>query len=295
MSDSRLNGKRVVVSGSSKGLGRAFALALAAHGAHVLVNGTDAAAVADVVGTILGAGGVAASVVGSVADDDVAAELVRTCVDRFGGIDVAITNAGITRHKPLMETTPERFDETIAVNLRGTWSVCRHAALAMRETGGLLLLIPSASAFTKADGHSSYAASKAGVMGLMYSLSGELARYAIRVNAFGPTAVTAMTAPRVDVVRDQAVAAGEAPPSAASLGYGDPDDVAKAVVYLCSDDAAQLCNQFVRFNGRRLALWRHPAEALLIDRDHWSVDDIAERFPRHQEPVCSPTPSSAPS
>ena len=129
-----LDGKRIVVTGASRGLGRAFAVAVAAEGAQVVVNGTNEGLVAGVVDSITSAGGVAVPAVGSVADDALAESVVTTCVDAFGGIDAVVNNAGIVRDRTLMNMTPEEFDEVIAVNLRGTWSMSRHAARAMRET-----------------------------------------------------------------------------------------------------------------------------------------------------------------
>ena len=111
-----LTGKRIVVSGASRGLGRAFALALAEAGAAVVVNGTDADAVGAVVDEIRLRGGRAASVVGSVAEDSVCEGIVACCIEEFGGVDVAISNAAITRDRTLLKSTPEEFDATIAVN-----------------------------------------------------------------------------------------------------------------------------------------------------------------------------------
>ena len=165
-----LDGKRIVVTGATRGLGRGFAVALAEAGARLVVNGTDAERLAEVAEAT---GGVA--VAGSVADDDVAASLVAACVERHGGVDAVVNNAGIVRDRTLMKMTPEEFDEVVAVNLRGTWSVSRHAAAAMKDTGGLLLQVVSNSAFTGSVGQTNYAASKAGVMGMLYAWDAELA------------------------------------------------------------------------------------------------------------------------
>ncbi|MTD14035.1 SDR family oxidoreductase [Nakamurella sp. YIM 132087] len=289
----RLAGKRIAISGSSRGLGRSFAMALAAEGAAVVVNGTDQVAVDGVVAEIRAAGGTAVAVTGSVADDAVAERIVAACVGEFGGIDVAITNAAVARDRTLLKATVEEFDESIAVNLRGTWSVCRHAARAMVDRGGHLLLVPSAAALTGSYGQSSYVASKGGVFALMYTLNEELARYGIRVNAFGPTAATGMTAGRIAVIEARARSEGRRAPEPRDLGFGSPDEVAPAVVYLCSDRARALTGQFVRFNGRRLALWRHAGESVVIDRERWDADLIADNFPARQEPVWRLTPGAA--
>src|SRR5215471_12712443 len=124
----QVDGRRIVVTGASRGLGRAFAAALAGEGARLVLNGTNAALVEGLVSQIRDAGGTASAVVGSVADDGIAERLVTTCVEEFGGVDVVINNAGTVRDRTLLKMSPEEFDEVIAVNLRGTWSVSRHAA-----------------------------------------------------------------------------------------------------------------------------------------------------------------------
>ena len=109
-----------------------------------------------------------------------------------------------------MNMTPEEFDEVVAVNLRGTWSVSRHAAKAMRETGGLLLQVVSNAAFVGSVGQTNYAASKAGVMGMLYSWDVELRRFDIRTNALWPIAQTDMTQVVFDNATKRAAEAGQA-------------------------------------------------------------------------------------
>jgi 3-oxoacyl-[acyl-carrier protein] reductase len=229
-----LDGKRIVVTGASRGLGRGFAQALAAEGASLVVNGTNDALVDHLVADLSGSGVPVVGVVGSVADDGVAARIIATCVERFGGIDAVVNNAGIVRDRTLMKMTPEEFDEVIAVNLRGTWSVSRHAASAMRDTGGLLLQIISNSAFAGSVGQTNYAASKAGVMGMLYAWDTELVRFGIRTNALWPIAQTDMTQVVFDNAAKRAEAAGRATPAPAELGFGTPETVAPIVVYLCA-------------------------------------------------------------
>ena len=284
-----LDGKRIVVTGASRGLGRGFALALAAEGARLVVNGTNADLVEEVVTTITGAGGTAVPVVGSVADDELAAQLTTTCVDSFGGIDAVVNNAGIVRDRTLMNMSPEEFDEVIAVNLRGTWSVSRHAARAMRDAGGgLLLQVISGSAFVGSVGQTNYAASKAGVMGMLYAWDVELRRFGVRTNALWPVADTDMTQVVFDNAARQADKAGKEPPTPGDLGFGTPATVAPIVVYLCSDRAAHLRSQLFGFNGSRLTIWQHPRELEPMKRDGWTLDDLDAALHEAAEPVHRP-------
>ncbi|HTN80228.1 MAG TPA: SDR family NAD(P)-dependent oxidoreductase, partial [Acidimicrobiales bacterium] len=270
-----VEGKRIVVTGASRGLGRAFAVALAAEGAKIVVNGTNAALLDEVAAGIVADGGEALAVVGSVANDDLAEKLVTTCVGSFGGIDAVVNNAGIVRDRTLVNMTPDEFDDVVAVNLRGTWSVSRHAARAMKESGGLLLQVVSNAAFVGSVGQTNYAASKAGVMGMLYSWDVELRRFGIRVNALWPIAQTDMTQIVFDNATKRATEAGQPPPTPKQLGFGTPESVAPIVVHMCSDRAAHVRSQLVTFNGSKLALWSHPHETVLARRDVWTLDDLA--------------------
>jgi 3-oxoacyl-[acyl-carrier protein] reductase len=284
-----VEGRRIIVTGSTRGLGRGFAEGLAAQGARVVVNGTNAALVDEVVSGIGSAGGTAVGCVGSVADDAVAEALVGTAVTAFGGLDAVVNNAGIVRDRTLMNMTPEEFDEVVAVNLRGTWSVSRHAARAMRDQGhGLLLQVISGSAFVGSVGQTNYAASKAGVMGMLYAWDVELKRFGIRTNALWPVAETDMTQVVFEGVAKRAAERGTEPPSPRSMGFGDPADIAGVVVYLCSPEADHLRSQLVTFNGSKLALWQHPRETWVRRQDGWTFDQLAEALGSADEAVHIP-------
>ena len=280
-----VEGKRIVVTGASRGLGRGFAVGLAAAGARLVINGTNGELIEQLRAEIEAAGGVAEPMVGSVAEDDVAERLIATCVQRYGGIDAVVNNAGIVRDRTLMNMTPQEFDDVIAVNLRGTWSVSRHGAKAMKETGGLLLQVISGAAFIGSLGQSNYAASKAGVMGLLYAWDMELKRFNIRVNALWPVGETDMTQVVFDNARKRAEADGTAVAKPADMGFGTPQSIAPVVVYLCSDRASNLRSQLVTFNGRKLALWQHPREAWIARSDGWTPDEIGAVLDGAAEPV----------
>lgn len=284
-----LDGRRIVVTGSTRGLGRAFAEALAAEGAHVVVNGTNGDLVDEVVASITAAGGTVVGCPGSIADDAIAERLVGTAIDAFGAIDAVVNNAGTVRDRTLVKMTPQEFDDVIAVNLRGTWSVSRHAARAMRDQGhGLLLQVISGSAFVGSVGQTNYAASKAGVMGMLYAWDLELHRFGIRTNALWPVAETDMTQVVFDGVRQRAEAKGAEAPSPREMGFGDPAEIARIVVYLCSERADHLRSQLVTFNGSKLALWQHPRETWVRRQPSWTDDDIAAALEGADEAVYRP-------
>lgn len=272
-------GKRIAVTGASRGLGRAFAVALAREGARVVVNGTNRDALDEAADLVAKAGEAPVVVPGSVADLAVAEAIVAGCVDAFGGIDAIVNNAGITRDRTLMKMTAEEFDDVVAVNLRGVWACGQAAARAMKESGGHILNVISASAFTGAIGQTNYAASKAGVASMTRVWSRELERYGIRANALWPVAVTDMTKGVIARNQERAREAQEPEPSAADQGFGDPERIAELVVYLNSDEATGLNGQIVTFDGRKLAIWTHPREVNIERRDGWSLDDLVKEFP----------------
>jgi NAD(P)-dependent dehydrogenase (short-subunit alcohol dehydrogenase family) len=247
----RLDGKRMVITGSSRSLGRHFALACAAERASLIINGTNTEALAEVEREISALGTPVHAVAGSVAESDVCSALVDTCVEKFGGIDVMVNNAGIVRDRTLMKMSDEDFDEVIAVDLRGPFMCTRQAALAMKEQGsGHIIQITSASGLVGNFGQTNYAAAKAGLMGMMYTATKELERYNIRCNAMWPVARTDMTQPLID----------RAGKGAAELGFGEPEDVAQGLVWLASEAAAGFNGQCLTFNGLKTALWRGPTE-----------------------------------
>ena len=275
-----LQGKRVVITGSSRGLGRAVAVEMAKAGAQVVVNGTNAEALAETAALIAKAGGEAVGVVGSVADSGVCATLVKTCVEVFGGIDVLVNNAGQVRDRTLLKMSDEDFDEVIAVHLRGAFMCGKHAALAMKEQGGgHIINVTSSSGLSGGFGQSNYAAAKAGMLGLMRTWVMELSRANIRCNSFWPIAATEMTQVVFDQAARAAEAKGEAAPPPAALGFGSPTEVAQGLVWLASDLSARFNGQCFTFNGRKTALWTPPREVHEVFRDTpFSVEDLAGHY-----------------
>jgi 3-oxoacyl-[acyl-carrier protein] reductase len=275
-----LAGRRVVVTGSSRGLGRAFAVEMARAGARVVINGTNEEALATTAAAVREAGGEVVAVAGSVADSTLCERLVRSCVEAWGGIDVLVNNAGVVRDRTLFKMSDAEFDEVIAVHLRGSWACGKHAALAMREQGGgQIVNVISNSGLCCGFGQSNYAAAKAGMLGLQRTWVLELARYGIRCNAFWPIADTEMTHVVFDNAAREAAAKGLPAPSSAEMGFGSPTEVAQGMVWLASDAAARFNGQCFTFNGRKTALWTQPQEVHeVFHASPWSVAELAEHY-----------------
>lgn len=260
-----LGGLPSVVTGSSRGLGRAFASALAAAGARVVVNGTSAGPTEAVAAAIRERGGQAIACPGSVADPSFCERLVQACVGEYGGIGLLVNNAGVTRDRSLTRLTPAEWEEVIAVHLRGTWACGAAAARAMRASGGAILNITSGSGLFGTFGQSNYAAAKAGIIGLTRVMDMELARFGIRVNVLAPVARTDMTA-----VFDHGDVSHE-------LAFPPPESVAPIVVHLVSQAARHLHGQILSFDGTQLSVWSHPEPTSTWTRpDGWTSDAFGD-------------------
>jgi 3-oxoacyl-[acyl-carrier protein] reductase len=280
-----LTGKVAVVTGSGRGLGRAYATALAAAGAAVVVNDIDAAAADRVVETITGSGGRAISVVAPVGPTESADALTQKAIDEFGRLDVMVTNAGILRDRVLWKMSDADFDAVIDVHLRGTFTCARAAAVRMREqnTGGRLILVSSPAGQRGNFGQTNYAAAKAGIVSMARTWAMELARAGISVNAVVPVAATEMTRtiPAFAPLIEASEKAGTPLPDwvRRDEGLGTVDDVASLIVFLASDMAEGVTGQAIGIGGDRLALWAHPQEKAVAFADGgWTPDAIARSW-----------------
>ena len=277
-----LSGKVAVVTGAGRGLGRAYAEALAAAGAAVVVNDVDGDAAAQVVEAITAGGGQARSVVAAVGSAEVADLLVATAVKEFGRLDVMVTNAGILRDRVLWKMSDDDFDAVIGVHLRGTFTCARAAAIRMREqgSGGRLILISSPAGQRGNFGQTNYAAAKAGIVAMARTWALELARANVTVNAVVPVAATEMTKtiPVFAPIIEESERTGKPFPEwlRKDEGLGTVEDVAGLVVFLASDASAGVTGQAIGIGGDRLALWSHPAEKAVAFADGgWTAEAIA--------------------
>ncbi len=277
-----LIGKVAVVTGSGRGLGRAYVMALAQAGASVVVNDVDSAAAETAVREIISGGGSATYVVSAVGDTETAQALVRKAVDAFGRLDVMITNAGILRDKVLWKMSDYDFDEVIKVHLRGTFTCAREAAIQMREqgTGGRLVLISSPAGQRGNFGQTNYSAAKAGIVAFARTWAMELEKANITVNAVVPVAATAMTKtiPVFAPLIEESERTGAPLPEwvRKGEGMGSVEDVTGLIVFLASDASAGITGQAIGIGGDKLSLWSHPSEVAMEYSDGgWSADDIA--------------------
>jgi 3-oxoacyl-[acyl-carrier protein] reductase len=247
---SLLSGQTAVVTGGAQGLGFAIAERFVAEGARVVLGDVNLEATgvaAKQLGGDSGGEGVALAVrcdVTQAADVDT---LVRTAVERFGGLDIMVNNAGITRDATMRKMTEEEFDQVIAVHLKGTWNGTRMAAAIMREnTRGAIVNMSSLSGKVGLVGQTNYSAAKAGIVGMTKAAAKELAHLGIRVNAIAPGLIrSAMTEAMPQRIWDQKVA--EVPMGRA----GEPSEVANVALFLASDLSSYMTGTVLEVTGGR--------------------------------------------
>ena len=242
----RFEGRTALVTGGSRGIGRAIALRLAAEGARVVVNYVRAVDEAEaVVESIAAAGGEAHAIRADVAEEDEVRELVRASVRRLGGLDVLVANAGVVEDQLLGMMTARQWDTVLAVNLRGTFLCIREALpLLMRTRSGSIVCVSSVAADKAGRGHANYVAAKGGLNAMVRSLAVELAPKGVRVNAVAPGVIATSMSERV-----RRLAGDEILAQIPLKRYGEPDDVAAAACFLASDEATYITGEILQVTG----------------------------------------------
>jgi 3-oxoacyl-[acyl-carrier protein] reductase len=234
-----------IVTGASRGIGRAIAERLARDGRHVVALARSADALAELESLIVAAGGSAERLACDVGDSEALRGAIEGVAERHGRLDILVNNAGITRDGLILRMSDEDFDAVLTVNLRAVFVACRAAARPMmRQKFGRIVNVGSVSGITGNAGQANYAAAKAGVIGLTKSIAKELGPKGITANVVAPGFIeTDMTASLAGVIKDQIL------PQIPARRIGQAEDIAAAVGYAASDDAGYLTGHVLVVDG----------------------------------------------
>ena len=240
-----LTGKVALVTGGSRGIGRAIATALAAHGARVTINYASNAGAAEEAVQSLGGGSAAVAIAGDVGDPATAAKLIEGTIAAFGRIDILVNNAGVTSDNLILRMSDEEWDRVLTTNLKGAFHVTKAALRPMvRQRWGRVISIASVAGMVGNAGQANYSASKAGLIGFTKAVAKEVASRNITANVIAPGFIdTEMTEGLTEAQRAEImhmVAAGRT---------GRPNDVAPAAVFLASEEAAYVTGHVLTVDG----------------------------------------------
>ncbi|MDA3932088.1 MAG: 3-oxoacyl-[acyl-carrier-protein] reductase, partial [Tenericutes bacterium] len=234
--------KTVLITGASRGIGKAIALAFAKVGANVVINYNHSKDKAEaLVQEIEGLGAKAFAIQADVSNFEQAKALIESAIDTFGQINVLINNSGITKDNLMLRMKEEDFDQVINVNLKGTWNMCKHITKHfLKNKAGSIINISSVVGLIGNPGQSNYVASKAGIIGLTKSLAKEFGSRNITVNAIAPGFIeTEMTEKLSDEIKEYYLK--QIPLNR----LGQPEDIADLCVFLASDKARYITGQTI--------------------------------------------------
>ena len=282
-----LQDKVAIVTGAGRGIGRGVAKLMAQEGASVVVcdlgvnvdgSGADVSVAQQVVNEIKEDGGNAVACTESVATMAGGEKIVQTAVDNFGKLDIVVTVAGILRDRMVFNMSEQEWDDVIAVHLKGTFTVVKHASILFRQQrSGRIITFSSTSGLYGNSGQANYGAAKDGIAGFTRVCARDLGRYGVTANSISPSASTRMTTS----VPDEARALRSARGIAAGGGLrGDAEDVAPMVTWLASDEAAHVNGHVFHVTGGLVTLLNEPEPIKSIRKQgRWTVDELAGVFP----------------
>jgi len=290
----RLKGKNAVVTGGAGGLGQEVCLALLAEGANLVINdigatragsGAESGPADKVVDEVKKRGGKAVANYDSVVDFAAAEKLIKACVDNFGRIDILVNCHGNLRDRMIWNMTEDEWDSVMYVHLKGTFNTSRHACVLMRQQKSGRIINVTSDAWRGTMGHVNYGAVKGGVVSLTRSIAREMGRYGVTANCFAPIAATRMTLDE-DVKQGvwKRVAAGvlTKEQAEATLAMPGPEYIPPIIVYLATDEAANINGQVFHAEKGRISIYSEPVEARTIFKGegNFTTEELIDMVPK---------------
>ena len=280
--------KVAIITGAGRGIGRGVALEMAAEGAKVVVvdpgvnvdgSGQDGSVAAQVAEEIRAAGGDAVPCMESVTTMEGGEKIVQTAVDHFGRLDIVVTCAGILRDRMLFNMSEPEWDDVIAVHLKGTFTVVKHACILFRQQrSGRVITFSSESGLIGNSGQANYGAAKSGIAGFTKVVAKDMGRYGVTANAIAPRANTRMIGDIPASASEIRARSGVAPIAGEdTLTEMDPNHIAPFICYLASDYAANVNGQTFLVYGDTVSLMSQPRpeRSIYEPSGHWDLAKLA--------------------
>ena len=276
-----------IVTGAGRGVGRGVAKLMAAEGAKVVVvdpgvnvdgSGSDSSPAEQVVAEIQAEGGIAVASHESVVTMQGGENIIKTAVDSFGKLDIVVTCAGILRDRMIFNMSEEEWDDVIAVHLKGTFTIVKHACILFRQQrSGKIITFSSETGLVGNSGQANYGAAKSGIAGFTKVVARDMGRYGVTANSIAPRATTRMIGAIPDTAREIRERGGVASISGEDqIQNLDPDDVAPFVVYLASEYGTSINGQTFLVAGSNVSLMSQPRpQKTIYNEGQWSLEELA--------------------
>jgi len=301
-----LKDKVAIVTGAGRGIGRGVAMLMAEEGAKVVVvdpgvnvdgTGADQSIAETVVSEIQQAGGTAIACLESVVTMDGGERIVQTAVDNYGRLDIVVTCAGILRDRMIFNMSEQEWDDVIAVHLKGTFTVVKHACILFRQQrSGRVITFSSQSGLVGNSGQANYGAAKSGIAGFTKVVAKDMGRYGATANSIAPRAQTRMIGAIPDSAAELRSRSGVASLDEGNeLQHLDPDGIAPFVCYLATDFASNVNGQTFLVYGDTVSLMSQPRpmQAIYCSDGHWDMDDLSSQARNYlTKDIYNPAPAT---